>query len=295
MYPVLLFICLLLHFIKLYVKKPDVSLIISFYNDIEWLKLILAGLERQSFTNFEVIIADDGSRPEIVREIEAVSASAKFPVTEVWHEDVGWRKNIILNKAIVASSGEYLIFIDGDCIPHRHFIKEHYLNRQKKTILAGRRVNLSSRVSSRLNPETVRNGKLEKGLLFRLFLQSIIFKDGSHTENGVYLGNSWLKKKLNKKKGRGILGSNFSIYKEDMLALNGFDERYLLPAVGEDTDINHRAIFAGYKIRTLKHLAIQYHKFHKKLVRSPKNKEILEMNIAEGKGYTKYGIKKDDL
>jgi len=278
-----------------YVKKPEVSLIISFYNDIYWLKLILAGLERQSFTNFEVIIADDGSRPEIVREIEAVSASANFPVTEIWHEDVGWRKNIILNKAIIASSGDYLIFIDGDCIPHRHFIREHYLNRQKKTILAGRRVNLSSRVSAKLTPALVRKGKLEKGLLFSLFLHKMLFKDGSHAENGVYLGNTWLKKKLNNKKKKGILGSNFSMYKEDMIALNGFDERYVLPAVGEDTDVNHRAIFAGYEIRTLKHLAIQYHKYHEKLERSSKNTEILEMNIAERKGYTKYGIRKEDL
>jgi glycosyltransferase involved in cell wall biosynthesis len=277
------------------VKKPEVSLIISFYNDITWLKLVIAGLERQSYTNFEVIIADDGSRPEIVKEVEDISALTSFSITEVWHEDVGWRKNIILNKAIMAASGNYLIFIDGDCIPHRHFIREHYINRKKKIILAGRRVNLSSRISNLLTPVMVRKGKLEKGLLFSLFLHKLIFKDGSHAENGIYLGNTWLKKKLNKKKNKGILGSNFSIHKDDMMALNGFDERYILPAVGEDTDVNHRALFAGYEIHTLKHLAIQYHKYHEKLERSPKNNDILEMNIAVGKGYTKFGIIKEEL
>src|SRR5665647_325671 len=104
--------------------KP-ISLIISFYNRIDFLKLIFAGLEQQSFRDFEVIIADDGSRSEIVEEVKLMIGSASFPVKHIWQEDNGWQKNTILNKAIVASEAPYIIFIDGDCIPHRRFIEEH--------------------------------------------------------------------------------------------------------------------------------------------------------------------------
>jgi glycosyltransferase involved in cell wall biosynthesis len=115
----------------------DATIIISFYNKIDWLKLVLAGLKRQSNQNFEVIISDDGSKPEVVQEIKRISSSYPFPVRHNWHEDNGWQKNIILNKSVVEAKSEYLIFIDGDCIPHRHFVREHLNHKTHNTILAG--------------------------------------------------------------------------------------------------------------------------------------------------------------
>ena len=93
-----------------------VSLIISFYNKIDLLKYIFAALERQTFRDFEVVIADDGSRPEIVEELNRIKSNYFFPINHVWQEDNGWQKTRILNKAVVATKGEYLVFIDGDCI-----------------------------------------------------------------------------------------------------------------------------------------------------------------------------------
>ena len=102
-----------------------ISLIVSFYNKVELLKLIFAALEVQTYHNFEVIIADDGSKPEVVEEITRIKSDYFFAIKHIWHEDKGWQKNIILNQAVTASEGEYLIFIDGDCIPEKHFIQEH--------------------------------------------------------------------------------------------------------------------------------------------------------------------------
>lgn len=267
-----------------------VSLIISFYNKIEWLKLVLAGLERQSEKDFEVIIADDGSKEEFVAILKESFSQYSFPIQHGWHPDVGWQKNIILNKAVVIAQTDYLIFIDGDCIPHQHFIKEHLLHQQKGSVLAGRRVHLSSIITSKLSEKKVRRGYLEKRGFIFLHLNKLISKDGEHIENGFY-APLWLRTLINKK-DKSIVGSNFSIYKSDLLAINGFDERYLAPAVGEDTDLELRLRNNGMRIKSIKHLAIQYHLYHLALERPSKNLAILEENARLNITYTPYGIKK---
>ena len=269
---------------------PKVSLIISFYNKLDILKLVLAGLERQSFKEFEVIIADDGSKQEIVDELKRIIAYSKLNIVHVWHEDLGWRKNIALNNAIIKSRAEYLVFIDGDCIPHKHFIKEHYLSRQKSVVLAGRRVNLSEHISRILKPSFVRHGYLEN-----LFIPLMIFErflgKGSYIEYGLYIKSKRIRKKINKK-DRGILGSNFSIHKQDILAINGFDERYNSPYLGEDTDLEYRLRLYGFSVRTVKFLAIQFHTFHERLVNTKQNEAIFEDTKKNNYAYIPYGIKK---
>ena len=89
-----------------------ISIIIGFYNKIELLSKLLEALRLQTMTDFEAVIADDGSKEEVVQAIKQLQAESPFPIVHVWHEDKGWRKNIILNKAVMAAHGEYLIFID---------------------------------------------------------------------------------------------------------------------------------------------------------------------------------------
>ena len=137
---------------------PQVSLIIAFYNKIDYLKLVLAGLERQSNTDFEVIIADDGSSTEVVGELEKIAALSPLKIRHLWHEDRGFRKNKMLNRTVRESAADYLVFIDGDCVPHREFVKEHFESREAKTSLTGRRVNLSKKITGKLTPENVKDG-----------------------------------------------------------------------------------------------------------------------------------------
>ena len=251
---------------------------------------MLAGFERQSFTNFEIIIADDGSKIEIVDQINNYIAKSKLMILHVWHKDNGWQKNAILNKAILTANSDYLIFVDGDCIPHKHFIYEHYKNKKQNTILAGRRSNLSKFISEKLTYKNVKNGILErKFALTGLLLKSIA--GGSHLENAIYFKSNFIRKKINKKE-KGVLGSNFSLYKSDIMEINGFDERYRQPAVGEDTDLEYRLRNAGKKVKPVKHLAIQYHLFHKKLERDKANLDYLNQVIEIKTTYTPYGINK---
>jgi glycosyltransferase involved in cell wall biosynthesis len=227
-----------------------VSLVISFYNGIDYLKLILAALGRQSFKDFEVVIADDGSREEVVRELKKMIAETNLSIQHLWHEDAGFRKTMIFNQAIVRSRSSYLIFMDGDCIPHFRFIEEHYKSREQKVLLAGRRVYLSEKISRSLTPEKISRGYLEGSFIIRLIIDGLLGKS-SHVIKGIHVRNAWLRKVLNRSM-TGVLGSNFSIHKDDLLAINGFDERYQAPAVGEDTDIEVRLVWNNVRIKMVK-------------------------------------------
>jgi glycosyltransferase involved in cell wall biosynthesis len=262
------------------------SVILAFYKRLDYLKLVLAGFERQSFRDFEIIIADDGSPEEIVKEIEKLSFLLSFPITHVWQEDKGFRKNKILNRAITLAQSEYLIFVDADCVPHSKFVEEHFKNRSAKTFYTGRRVNLSEKITSRLTPENVKSGYLEK--ILTLIIDGILGKSFD-VEKGFYFKSKFLRELFNKKK-RGLLGCNFSIHKEDIISVNGFDERYEAPSIGEDTDIQFRLELNDVSVRSLNNIAVQYHLYHKLQERPQKNIEIFN-KVKESKTfYTPFGI-----
>jgi glycosyltransferase involved in cell wall biosynthesis len=263
------------------------SLIISFYNNISYLKFIIAGLERQTFKDFEIIIADDGSNQESIDRIEQLALKIPFPLKHVWQEDKNFRKNKILNKAVQSASTDYLIFIDGDCVPHPYFIQEHYQNRKEGVCFTGRRVNLSLKFTSMLSESNIRNGFFENHNIS--LIADGLFGKSFDVEKGFYIKEPAIREYLNRKK-RGILGSNFSIYKSDLLKINGFDERYEGPSVGEDSDIQYRLELIGIKIKSLKYIAIQYHLYHDYQKRPQENLDLFALVRSTAVSYTPYGI-----
>jgi glycosyltransferase involved in cell wall biosynthesis len=268
----------------------NTSLIISFYNNIKYLKLILVGLERQSFRDFEIIIADEGSTQNSVNEIEKHSLKLPFPLKHVWQEDKKFRKNKILNKAVCAASSDYVIFIDGDCVPHSLFIKEHYENKREGTCFTGRRVNLSPKITSLLTEENIRNGYLENRTLS--LVMDGLFGRSYDVEKGFYTSSRIVRNILNRKK-RGILGCNFSLYKSDLLKINGFDERYEGPSVGEDSDIQYRLELIGIKIDSLKYMAVQYHLYHERQHHPKENLDLFAKVKLSAVSYTPFGINRE--
>lgn len=236
------------------------SIIAAFYNNIKYLKLVLEGFERQTEKDFELILSDDGSNEEVVKEIESISSKYSFRIKHIWHPDKGFRKNKILNQAILASETDYLIFIDSDCVPHSRFVEEHLKEKESNAVLTGRRVNLSNKITNQLTEQNVRDGFLENQYL--KIIEDGLLGKSYDVEKGFYLQNKFLRKTLNKKY-RGLLGCNFSLYKKDILAINGFDERYEAPSIGEDSDIEFRLGLNGVKVKSLNHIAVQYHLYHK--------------------------------
>ena len=270
----------------------EASVIVSFYNKLDDLKLVLAGLERQTYRNFEVIIADDGSNEKVVSDLKNTIGKSSLEIQHIWHEDEGFRKTKILNQGVEVSQSNYLIFLDGDFISNSHFVEEHIKNQKPGQVLAGRRVNLPKKVSENLTPEKVRNGTLERFYFFKV-LRELFRSDERRRqmENGFYIKSPFIRKFINNKK-KGILGSNFSLFREDIYRVNGFDERYHYPACGEDTDINMRLERAGVEVKTLKHIAIQYHLFHPQLERNEKRLDVYRYNVENNIVYTPFGIQK---
>lgn len=265
------------------------SVIAAFYNNLHYLKLVLAGFERQIEKEFEFIIADDGSKEEVVKEIEKIASNYSFRIKHVWHPDKGFRKNKILNQAILVSDSDHLIFIDSDCVPHSKFVEEHLNERSENTVCTGRRVNLSQKITSLLTEDKIMEGFLESNNL--LLIEDALFGKSNYVEKGFYFENMFLRKLFNKK-ARGLLGCNFSLFKKDMLAINGFDERYEAPAIGEDSDVQFRLELNGVKVKSLNHIAVQYHLYHKLQERLQINIDLFEEVKKSKLAFTPFGLKK---
>jgi glycosyltransferase involved in cell wall biosynthesis len=273
--------------------SDKVSLIISFYNKIDLLRLIFAALERQTYKEFEVIIADDGSKLDVVIEIKQMQTEYSFPIKHVWHEDNGWQKNKILNKAIVATESEYLIFIDGDCIPHPLFIQEHVENRKQNQIVSGRRVMLPKKVSEKLTIAKIKKGYLEHWVFFPLAINSVFGKNKIHFENFFRIRNKYIRRFFIIDKIKGFWGCNFSLFKIDVLKVNGFDERFVYPGTGEDADLEDRLKRIGVIPISKKHMVTQYHYFHTSFnTWYEPNFMLREENNRNKVTYTPFGINK---
>lgn len=258
---------------------------------MDFLKLVLAGLEIQTEQDFEVIISDDGSNEAFIRELKAVQAAAPLHIIHNWHEDSGFRKNRILNSSIRLARAPYLIFIDGDCIPHPAFVAEHLGNAAPDTCLAGRRMDLSQEITDQLTPEKIRKGILQSpGMRLKMFYDYARLRL-FHVMNGIYFRQPALRRFFNRKE-RGLLGANFSLHKSTILAINGFDERYTAPTYGEDSDIELRLRLNKVAIKPVLNIAVMYHCRHKLLPRPEESRAVYELALQEQTAFTPYGIVK---
>lgn len=264
------------------------SLLIAVYNGIRELDLVLSGFSRQSCRDFELVIADDGSGPEMQSFVERYARSAAFPVLYVSQPDEGFRKCRILNEAIRASSAPYLIFCDADCIPHRNFVRAHLECQQARTVLCGRRVNLSEEMSRTLTPQDVLRGDLE-GWNFRLALDTLRGR-ASHLEEGIEIkscnANRWIHRVE-----PVLFGCNFSLPRALMEEVNGYNEDFV-DYWGEDMELGYRLCAAGAQLRWVRHRAIQYHLHHPQREKTERSCELLEQARVAPRAECANGLRK---
>lgn len=238
-----------------------ISIIIAAYKDIEALQLIINSLRNQNYPDLEIIIAEDNNGIEMA---DYVSSISDLNIIHTTQEDNGIRKARSQNNAILKSTGEYLIFIDGDCIPYTTFIDAHAKLAEEGCVLSGRRVNLGAEISTLIRKHSVNARSLEHNYIFKSI--DLLKNGSSHTAQGIYINpTSWLYKNTvakRKKSNLNILGCNFSCYKKDILAIDGFDESYGETAVPDDTDLQWRLEAAGLKLKTCKLAANQFHLHH---------------------------------
>jgi glycosyltransferase involved in cell wall biosynthesis len=263
---------------------PEASLIISVYKKTRELELILYALSIQSYKNFEVIIAEDGRDDNVKKLTESWRSKNIFPIIHLDQEDKGFRKNKILNEAIRKSNTGYLVFIDGDCIPHPEFIESHVMNRSPGTVLCGRRVNLTKKISDEINKEMIVSRSYTKFKVSDVIFSALNRdKINFNIEEGLKIKNTSVRKLITNE-DEHILGCNFSISKELIEGINGFDENYTGPGLGEDSDIEFRLRLIDAKFRSVRNLAILYHLYHGKTIEAKENMEYF-LEVKKRKEY----------
>lgn len=223
-----------------------VSLIISTYNWHEALELVLLSVAQQSVLPDQVIIADDGSDNRTANLIDQFTD--RLPLNHIWHEDKGFRKTLILNKALKACDTDYIIEIDGDIILHKHFVKDHIAGARKGYFVQGSRAMIGEELShkalknKRLSFNFLTAGMTTRFNAIRFPLLSGLFKTNPNSSHNVK-------------------GCNLAFWREDYVHINGYFNGFT--GWGwEDYEFAERLINSGVQKKRLKWAAVGFHIFH---------------------------------
>lgn len=247
-------------------KEVTVSLIIATYNWPEALQLCLNSISKQTILPSEIIIADDGSDIRTANIINNFAQKVSYPIFHEWHEDKGFRKTIVLNRAIRRASNPYIIQIDGDIIVDSHFIEDHIYTAEKGCFIRGTRANLNAKATALLLNE----GKLPIKNKFQLIMKQPTNALRLHPKIAQFA----TRKEFS---GRRVKGCNMSFWKKDLIAINGYDND--LKGWGhEDEELSWRLVNLGIKKKIIKFSAIAYHMYHKQLSRNeePFHREFMQ-------------------
>lgn len=227
------------------------SLLIATYNWPEALELVLKSVLNQTMMPSEVIIADDGSTQETKDLIEHYKKQMSLPLIHVWHEDKGFQKAAILNKAIAKSKGDYIIQVDGDCILHDCFVEDHIRNMEYGTYLYGSRVSLKKEASLVVLQQKKTN--------FNVFSKGV--KKRTRAIHSRILSSAYKKSTEFSSKYRGC---NTSFFKSDFIAVNGYNENFR--GWGrEDSELALRFHNNGVLSKRIRYAGIVFHIWHKAL------------------------------
>ncbi len=250
----------------------QLSVIVSTYNQPRWLEKTLWGYVAQGTSDFELVVADDGSGPETASIIERFRKESRLRLVHVWHEDRGFRKTRILNRAILASAGEYLIFSDGDCIPRDDFVQVHARLARRGRFLSGTAIHLPARLSERIAGDDIISG--------RFGTPSWLARNGFWPGRKVLrlTRTPWLGAVADALSGvpGHFNGNNVSVWKDALVAVNGFDHD--MTYGGEDKSLGERLIHMGYRGQQIRHRAVVFHLDHARPYRTEddlrRNREI---------------------
>ncbi|MBS0216938.1 MAG: glycosyltransferase family 2 protein [Proteobacteria bacterium] len=226
------------------------SLVVSTYNWKEALALCLHSIAAQRVLPLEVVVADDGSREDTAELIRTMAADFPVPLIHAWQEDAGFRLARVRNLGIAASSGDYVIFLDGDLILHPRFVADHLALIRPGIFLQGSRLNATPEESARL----LAGGKPK----FSPFMDM----EGRYKRKHA-LRLPWVaRRKALTAEGGQMMGCNMGIWRADLDRVNGFDDNY--EGWGrEDDDISARLKHAGLVRRPIRFAGLAIHLWHK--------------------------------
>ena len=233
-----------------------IAVIVTTYNRPDALAAVLAGYQAQGDRDFELLVADDGSSRETRDVVESWQSQAHFKLRHVWQEDRGFRAAAIRNRAIAATTADYIVFTDGDCIPSRHFVARHRALAERGWFVAGNRILLCKDFSRRV---------LEQQLPLHAWRTSDWFiawlkRDINRWLPLIALGGGTFRKRA-PTRWEGIKTCNLAVWRDDLIRVNGLDESYTGWGL-EDSDLVIRLLHAGVRHKSGRFATPLFHLWH---------------------------------
>lgn len=235
---------------------PTLSVIVTTYNRPDALRLVLLALAEQTQLPDAVIVADDGSTQETHNLITQLQIQLPFPLKHIWQADKGFRTAKIRNKAVLASETEYLIFLDGDCIPFPDFIEKHRQLIEKSWFVSGHRILLNKKFTQKVLNQSLpinRTSNLQ-------FLMHYFYRHTNRLFPLLRL-NFKASRKFQARRWQSAKSCNLGVWKKDFFSVNGFDTNFIGWGY-EDSDLVIRLIRAGILRKSGKFAVPVIHLWH---------------------------------
>jgi glycosyltransferase involved in cell wall biosynthesis len=269
--------------------QPTATVIVSTYNNPRALSRVLRGLADQALPPHQIIIADDGSTESTASVIEAWKTELKN-LEHCWQADRGFRKTRILNAAILRVNCDIVIFLDGDCVPFPSFIADHLRHAEPGAVLVGGRILTSPGFKKKL----VEGADDSLPNDFSYWLLRFLLGDVDRVSSLLRVpGRFW--RFYASRDWRLLRGCNFSVSREALIKVNGFDESYRGWGF-EDSDIGVRLINLGMRIKSLRFAAPVLHLWHPEEPRDRAaiNTEELSCAIRSGRTHALKGLREHE-
>ena len=277
------------------INSLEITVIVSTYNRPDALDLVLSALAEQDYPKFEVIVADDGSTEATTSLIRTHQLFRLRPLHHVWQPDEGFRKAEIHNQAILRAAGEYIVFLDGDCVARTNWLSRHAALAQKKKFVTGSKIKLSPAFTDEVlaNRSPLHRSTLKLAAWMRLTKRANHFLYFASLPDGRW-------RHYKPKSSRRMYGCNMAVWTEDLKTVGGFDERYQGWG-SEDRDLAARLINAGIYRKEGRYATDVLHLWHREADRSLKehNRRLLQMVVDSGvtravKGLDQYTGRHDE-
>jgi glycosyltransferase involved in cell wall biosynthesis len=266
-----------------------VSLIVTTYNRPDALRAVLDGLLAQDDRDFEVLVADDGSRDDTRELVEQAARGAPVRITHVWQEDRGFRAGAARNRAALKAQGEYLLFLDGDCVSRPDFIARHRGLAERGWMVAGNRILLSEPFTREVLEGRIPIHEWTLGQWRAARARGAI----NRTVPLLHLPLGPLRK-LGRRNWKRVRTCNLGVWMEDFRAVNGFDEAF--EGWGfEDSDLAVRLLNAGVRRKYGAFATGVLHLWHRENDRANEgeNWRRLQQRITDGTRRAVRGLVRD--